>query len=154
MAQNYKVRLKRWNGTDFDTLNLSSLNVLMSSGENIENEINSKTSIDDSSTNTTNAWSGQKINNTINSSKPRIVSFTLGTSWSGSGPYTQNVTITGITTKTKIDIQPDTNLITNMMNNGVYGLYILNNNGSAVAYAVGGKTTTSYNVKASLVEVQ
>ena len=96
MAQNYKVRLKRWNGTDFDTLNLSSLNVLMSSGENIENEINSKTSIDDSSTNTTDAWSGQKINNTINSSKPRIVSFSLGTSWSGSGPYTQNVTITGI----------------------------------------------------------
>ena len=46
------------------------------------------------------------------------------------------------------------NLITNMMNNGVYGLYILNNNGTAVAYAVGGKTTTSYNVKASLVEVQ
>ena len=41
MSSNYKVRLRRYNGTDYDTLNLSSQNIIMNNGSNVEDTINS-----------------------------------------------------------------------------------------------------------------
>lgn len=160
MAQNYKVRLKRWNGTDFDVLNLSSQNILMDSGINVETAINSKPSINDSSATSSSVWSGEKTQTELTSVstnvKPRIATVTLSSTWSGAGPYTQTVTIAGqtITAKTKVDVQPNSTVITNMMNNSVYSLYIENNNGTLTAYAVGGKPSTSLSLQVSLVEVQ
>lgn len=156
MAQNYKIRLKRWNGVDFDTLNLSSENILMNSGTNVETAINNKPSINDSSSTSSNVWSAQKTQSEVNGIKPIIASVTLSATWSGAGPYTQVITITGqtITNKTKVDIQPDSTVITAMMNNGIYGLYIENNNGTLTVYSVGGKPNASLTIQVSLVEVQ
>ncbi len=39
MSSNYKVRLRRYNGNDYDVLNLSSNNVLMNNGNTVEGEI-------------------------------------------------------------------------------------------------------------------
>lgn len=160
MAQNYKIRLRRWNGTDFDTLNLSSENILMNSGVTAETAINGKPSINDSSTSATSVWSSSKTNTSLNTvannAKPRIASVTLSSSWSGSGPYSQSITISGqtITSKTKIDIQPNSTVLTAMMNNNIYGMYIVNNSGSLTAYCVGGKPSSSLTIQVSLVEVQ
>lgn len=156
MAQNYKVRLKRWNGVDFDTLNLSSENILMNSGTNVETAINNKPSINDSTSTASNVWSAQKTETEVNGIKPIITSITLSSTWNGSDPYTQTVTIAGqtITNKTKVDIQPSSTVITAMMNNGIYGIYIENNNGTLTAYSVGGKPSSSLTVQVSLSEVQ
>lgn len=40
MATSYKIRLKRFNGTDYDTLNLTSDNIIMSSGNNLQTDYN------------------------------------------------------------------------------------------------------------------
>ena len=40
MATSYKIRLKRFNGTDYDTLNLVSDNIIMSSGNNLQTDYN------------------------------------------------------------------------------------------------------------------
>ncbi len=48
MATSYKIRLKRFNGTDYDTLNLVSQNVIMSSGNDLQTDFtNLDNSIDD-----------------------------------------------------------------------------------------------------------
>lgn len=39
MGVNYKIKLKRFNGTDYDTLNLLSENIIMNTGNSLQNDI-------------------------------------------------------------------------------------------------------------------
>lgn len=39
MGVNYKIKLKRFNGTDYDTLNLLSENIIMNTGDSLQNDI-------------------------------------------------------------------------------------------------------------------
>ena len=39
MATSYKIRLKRFNGTDYDTLNLVSTNIIMNTGNTLQSDI-------------------------------------------------------------------------------------------------------------------
>lgn len=39
MGANYKIKLKRFNGTDYDTLNLLSENIIMNTGDSLQNDI-------------------------------------------------------------------------------------------------------------------
>lgn len=82
-------------------------------------------------------------------------SISLSTSWSGSGPYTQTVTVSGatVTNKSKVDLQPDSSAIEQMLDDGCLALYIVNNNGTLTAYAVGAATTAAMTVQCSLTEV-
>ena len=75
-------------------------------------------------------------------------------SWSGSGPYTQTVTISGatITANTKVDLQPDATALAQLISDGVTALYIENNNGTLTAYAIGAATSANITVQATWYE--
>ena len=82
-------------------------------------------------------------------------SISLSTTWSGNGPYTQTVTISGytITENSKVDLQPDASQIAQLIADGVQALYISNNNGVLTAYAVGAEISTAMTVQCIVTEV-
>lgn len=68
---------------------------------------------------------------------------TLGTTWTGSDPYTSTVTVTGctVTEKTLVNILPDPAVVEQMRDDGITEIYITNNSGALTATAVGGVPT-------------
>ena len=81
-------------------------------------------------------------------------SITLSTNWTGdASPYTQTVTISGTTANSKVDLQPDATAITQMADDGTVALYIVNNNGTLTANAVGEKPTAELTIQATITEV-
>ena len=79
----------------------------------------------------------------------------LSSTWSGSGPYTQAVTVSGvtITSNSKVDIQPDATAIAQMISDGCAALYIDNNAGTLTAYAIGAATTAALTLQVTVTEV-
>lgn len=69
----------------------------------------------------------------------QVGSIALSSSWSGSGPYSQTVTVTGatVTANSKVDIQLTAAQITSLIAAGVTGMVIENNAGTLTAWAVG-----------------
>jgi len=72
----------------------------------------------------------------------QLGSISLSATWSGAGPYSQTVTVTGatVTANSKVDIQLTAAQIASLISAGVTGLVIENNNGTLTAYAVGAQT--------------
>lgn len=85
----------------------------------------------------------------------QVGSITLLSSWSGSGPYSQTVTVTGatVTSDSKVDIQLTAAQITSLISDGVTGLLIENNNGTLTAWAVGA-TPSAMTVQVTVTEVE
>lgn len=86
----------------------------------------------------------------------RQTTVTIETTWtdSGSGYYTQTVTISGrITNQSKVDLQPSATAIAQLISDGVFALYIDNTSGTLTAYAVGGATTASLTLQCTVTEV-
>ena len=92
-----------------------------------------------------------------NAKQTKIVtgSITLSTgSWSGSGTtYTHTITISGGTTASKIDLQPNSTVLNQLINDGVSALYIENNSGTFKAYAIGAKPTANLTIQFTRTEV-
>lgn len=86
---------------------------------------------------------------------PKVGSVSLSASWSGAGPYTQTVTVTGatVTANSKIDIQPTAAQIASLISAGVTGLVIENNAGTLTAYAVGAQTG-AMTIQVTVTEVE
>ena len=86
-------------------------------------------------------------------SKIRQQNVTLSAPWSGAGPYTQTVTISGSTSNSKVDLQPTAAQLAQLINDGVQALYIANNSGTLTAYAVGAAPSTAMTLQCTLTEV-
>ena len=119
MATEYRINMKRYNGTDYDIMYPRTL---------IEQVTN-----------------GQK--------QIIVASVSLGTSWTGSDPYTQVVTIDGIDSNSKIDLQPDADVINKLMESGTSALYIVNNNGVATAVAIGAAPNSALTIQCTITKV-
>ena len=82
-------------------------------------------------------------------------SISLSASWSGSGPYSQTVTVTGatVTANSKVDIQLTAAQISSLIAAGVTGLVIENNAGTLTAWAVG-SPLSAMTVQCTVEEVE
>ena len=87
--------------------------------------------------------------------KPDMATVAISATWSGSGPYTQTVTVSGatVTANSKVDLQPNADQIAQLIEDGVQALYIANNNGTLTAYAVGAETSAAMTVQCTVTEV-
>ena len=90
----------------------------------------------------------------INACKVKKNTLSLPTaSWTGSGPYTQTVTITGITVNSKVDIQMDATALGVLIDSGTSAIWIENNNGTLTAKALGEKPNANLSVQVTITEV-
>ena len=90
----------------------------------------------------------------INACKVKKNTLSIPTaSWTGSGPYTQTVTITGITVNSKVDIQMDATALGVLIDSGTSAIWIENNNGTLTAKALGEKPNANLYVQVTITEV-
>ena len=90
----------------------------------------------------------------INACKVKKNTLSLPTaSWTGSGPYTQTVTITGITVNSKVDIQMDATALGVLIDSGTSAIWMENNNGTLTAKALGEKPNANLSVQVTITEV-
>ena len=92
---------------------------------------------------------------TLKQNKIYTDSVTTTTTWSGSDPYTQVVTLSNytVTANSKVDIQADATAIAQLISDSVTGLYILNNAGTLTMYAIGGAPTAALTLQVTITEV-
>ncbi len=85
----------------------------------------------------------------------QVGSISLSGSWSGSGPYSQTVTVTGatVTANSKVDIQLTAAQISGLISQGVTGMVIENNAGTLTAYAVGA-APAAMTIQVTVTEVE
>ena len=79
----------------------------------------------------------------------------LSTNWSGTGPYTQTVTISGytITANSKVSLQPDAGVIAQLADDGVTAMYVANTNGVLTVYAIGAEPSTAMTIQCMITEI-
>jgi len=60
--------------------------------------------------------------------------------------YSQAVTLSDVTAKTKVDLTPDSTTVLQMVSDGTYSIYIENNSGTLTAIAVGDAPTATLTI--------
>ena len=110
--------------------------------------------IDDAVTGTSSSWSSSKVSNEISALKPKVVTISAGATWSGSGPYTQRVTVTGGPATSKVDLQLSSAVLSQMISDNCKALYVENNNGAFTLYAVGAALSAAVTIQATVTEVR
>ena len=91
----------------------------------------------------------------INACKVKKNTLSLPTaSWTGSGPYTQTVTITGITVNSKVDIQFGGDAMATLIGSKTTAIWMENNNGTITAKVLGEKPKADLTVQVTITEVK
>lgn len=85
-----------------------------------------------------------------------VATLTLPTNWSGNNPYTQTISVSGytVTANTRVDLMCNAETINAMAECGTNIIYVVNNNGTLTAYALGAAPNVSLTVQAVLSETQ
>ena len=89
-------------------------------------------------------------------SKPKTGTITTSTTWTTqTSDYTQTVTVTGatVTSNSKVDIQPNTTALTQMLSDGCTALYVENNAGTLTLHALGTAPTVALTLQVTMTEV-
>ena len=81
------------------------------------------------------------------------IQIALSASWTGSGPYTQTVTVSGGTANSIISLQPSPAQAAQLIQDGVQVLQIDNNNGTFTATAIGAAPSSALTLQATRREV-
>lgn len=85
---------------------------------------------------------------------PKYTSLTIPTTgWSGSGPWTRTVSITGGTASSMIDIQSSDAVINTMIESGTTALFIKNDSGVFTLVAIGAIPNAAITLQVSITEV-
>lgn len=89
-----------------------------------------------------------------NQSSPIRGLINLSSTWSGSDPYTQTISLDNIviTKNTKIDLQLTSLLLGQLINDNIKAVWIQNDNGILTAYMIGGYPTTSLAIPCIIYE--
>lgn len=84
----------------------------------------------------------------------QVGSITLSATWSGAGPYSQTVTVSGatVTSNSKVNIQLTAAQMASMISDGVQGIVVENNAGTLTVYAVGAAPSTAMTVQCTVEE--
>lgn len=90
---------------------------------------------------------------TAKADPPRRCTVSLSQGWQGTGPYTQAVSIAAGTANSKVDLQPEAAVLSQLVADGVTALYIGNDNGEFTAYAIGAAPTVALTLQATITEV-
>ena len=86
---------------------------------------------------------------------PKYTTLSIPTSgWSGSGPWTRTVSITGGTASSMVDIQSSEAVINTMIESGTTALFIKNNNGVFTLVAIGAIPNAAITLQVSITEVK
>jgi hypothetical protein len=95
-----------------------------------------------------------QINTAIAAIKPKCTAITLPASnWTGdANPWSQVVTVNGVTSNSKVDLQPTAVQIVDLQNNEIT-LILQNDNGVVTAWAIGNKPTKDYTMQVLITEV-
>lgn len=83
----------------------------------------------------------------------QLSTVSLSTDWEGSDPYRQVVSIPGTTPHSKIDLQPDADLLAQLVSDGVTALWIENDAGTLRACALGAAPSSGLEVQCTITEV-
>ena len=118
MATEYRINMKRYNGTDYDIMYPKTLIEQVTNGQR------------------------QIIVDTVS----------LGTSWTGTGPYTQTITVAEADANSKVDLQPDATVIQKLIDAGTTALYIVNDDGVFSAVAIGSAPTESLTIQCTITK--
>lgn len=85
---------------------------------------------------------------------PKYTTLSIPTSgWSGSGPWTRTVSITGGTASSMIDIQSSEAVINTMIESGTTALFIKNDSGVFTLVAMGAIPDAAITLQVSITEV-
>ena len=86
---------------------------------------------------------------------PKYTSLTIPTTgWSGSGPWTRTVSITGGTASSMVDIQSSDAVINTMIASGTTALFIKNDSGVFTLVAIGAIPNAAITLQVSITEVK
>ena len=118
LATEYRINMKRYNGTDYDIMYPRTLIEQVTDGQK------------------------QIIVDTVS----------LGTSWTGAGPYTQTITVAEADANSKVDLQPDATIIQKLIDAGTTALYIVNDDGVFSAVAIGSAPTESLTIQCTITK--